>query len=69
MCIGGRVPIQRKDGAWYHTSECCYNPYIAKWAGEEGYKSLKEVGVITNEMNTSFDIELINKTLTKLYES
>jgi SPASM domain peptide maturase of grasp-with-spasm system len=44
VCVDNRIPKQRTDSTWYHESECDYNPYIAKWANEEGYKSLKESG-------------------------
>lgn len=42
FCVDNRLPIQQKGGLWYHEIECNYNPYIAKWRDEEGYKSLKE---------------------------
>jgi len=40
ICPDNRIPQKRKDGSWYHDSECDYNPYIAKWIGEEGYHTL-----------------------------
>jgi radical SAM protein with 4Fe4S-binding SPASM domain len=40
MCVDSRTPVQTKNGKWIHKIECKYNPYIAKWEGEEGYKSL-----------------------------
>ncbi len=54
MCVDNRIPIERTKDEWFHTLECNYNPYIAKWEGEEGYKALKECGVISNE--TGFTI-------------
>lgn len=67
MCIDKRIPIQRieKDN-WFHRSECHYNPYIAKWKGEEGYRSLAECGIISNEVGFSIDhkrLEAINQEL------
>lgn len=42
ICSDNRIPKQRVDSTWYHESECNYNPYIAKWSDEAGYKSVKE---------------------------
>ena len=66
MSIDNRIPYQRQDGSWYHKEEPNYNPYIAKWKSEEGYKTLAECGVISNEKGFSIDhkkIEEINKEL------
>ncbi len=37
MCTDQRVP-EKKAGQWVHNIDCRYNPYIAKWAWEEGYE-------------------------------
>jgi hypothetical protein len=66
MCVDNRLPFQRKDGSWYHKIECNYNPYICKWKNEEGYKTLEECGVISNENGFSINhkkISTINKVL------
>lgn len=66
MCLDKRLPKQNSKGNWYHTVECDYNPYIAKWKGEEGYKTLAECGVISNESEFTIDhdkIAEINKEL------
>ncbi|PCI95916.1 MAG: hypothetical protein COB15_11600 [Flavobacteriales bacterium] len=68
MCVDNRLPFQREDGTWYHKEECNYNPYICKWRGEEGYLSLKECGVTSNESGFNINhekIEAINKILWK----
>ncbi len=39
MCTDGRIPKQSEDGTWYHETACNYNPYMAKWKGEIGYKN------------------------------
>ena len=49
ICIDSRTPIQRKSGGWFFAEECNYNPYIAKWKGEDGYKPLIEIGVTSNK--------------------
>ena len=59
MCIDNRIPFQRKKNEWYHKIECNYNPYIAKWAHEEGFVSLAESGVISNEDQFFIDHELL----------
>lgn len=59
MCLDNRLPYQGREGSWYHKTECNYNPYIAKWKGEEGYRTLAECGVISNHEEFSIDHEKI----------
>lgn len=68
ICLDNRVPIHRKINEWYHESECQYNPYIAKWQGEEGYKSLNECGVFSNENGFQIDHQKINEINKHLWE-
>ena len=63
-----RVPYQRPDREWYHKIECNYNPYIAKWKGEDGYRTLSDCGVISNENEFSIDHERIAKINEELWE-
>lgn len=66
ICSDSRLPIHTKNNNWYYNSECNYNPYIAKWKDEDGYKTLAECGVISNENGFSIDhdkIAEINKVL------
>jgi hypothetical protein len=49
MCVDNRIPKQTKVGSWYYETECNYNPYISKWKGEGGYKTLIECGIVSNE--------------------
>jgi len=37
MCIDPRIPEKITKNSWKCKLECKYNPYIAKWEGEEGY--------------------------------
>ena len=67
MCFDNRTPKKRLDNTWYHNTECNYNPYIAKWAGEEGYKTLSECGIISNEDGFSIDEEKIAKINAELW--
>ncbi len=61
MCVDNRVPIERKSNEWYNSLECNYNPYIGKWEGEEGYLSLADCGVISNEKGFIIDHEKVRK--------
>ena len=72
MCVDNRLPHQRKDSSWYHKLECNYNPYICKWENEDGYQTLKECGVISNENGFSINhekIAIINNMLWKEEET
>lgn len=55
MCIDNRIPIKNNNGEWYHKTECNYNPYIAKWKGDIGYKSLVESGIEFNNGELKID--------------
>ena len=68
MCIENRIPIQRNKNEWFHKIECKYNPYIAKWEGEEGYQTLEECGVLSNEKGFSIDHEKIAKINAVLWD-
>jgi hypothetical protein len=59
MCVDNRLPYKRSEKEWYHKIECNYNPYIAKWEGEEGYQTLAECGVISNDKGCSIDHDKI----------
>jgi hypothetical protein len=59
MCSDHRAPIRLDSDNWYHTTECSYNPYICKWKGEEGYRTLAECGVVSNAEGFIIDHERI----------
>ncbi len=66
LCLDSRTPEQREgSGSWYHERECEYNPYVAKWKGEEGYRSLAESGVQMSPTHIvdSKKLEQINRVL------
>lgn len=63
MCVDQRLPSLRKKDEWFHFTECDYNPYISKWKNENGYRTLFECGIISNENEFSIDhnkVALIN---------
>lgn len=59
MCMDNRVPQPRTPESWFHERECPYNPYICKWKGEEGYRTLAECGVVSNAKGFSNDHERV----------
>jgi hypothetical protein len=61
ICVDSRLPFKRNKNDWYHKNECNYNPYICKWVNEDGYQTLEECGVISNETGFSIDHEEIAK--------
>lgn len=66
MCVDNRIPKQRSNNEWYMETECNYNPYIAKWNNEDGYKSLSECGVVSNQVGFKINrkkISEINKVI------
>lgn len=42
MCVDNRIPQRRKKDEYFFLNECCYNPYIAKWQGEQDYESVQD---------------------------
>lgn len=67
MCINDKLPKQRTDGSWFHTSECDYNPYIARWKREDGYVPLTDSGVSVYESGFNIDIQKLNSIIEKLW--
>lgn len=55
ICLDNRIPLQRSNGSYYHLTECDYNPYLAKWKGEDGYLPLCESGVTSDEQEFRID--------------
>ena len=58
-CYDTRIPVRCTSSGWRYTSECNYNPYICKWKGEEGYRTLAVCGVSSNAEGFSIDHERI----------
>lgn len=67
MCFDNRLPEKRKDGSWFHKSECDYNPYIGKWKGEEGYRTLNESSITSSKTGFSIDYDKVNKINQELW--
>ncbi len=49
MCTDCRVYIKDNENIYSQPSKCNYNPYIAKWQGEEGYVPVEECGIYSRE--------------------
>ena len=49
MCTDCRVFIKDPENIYSQPAKCTYNPYIAKWQGEEGYVPVEECGTYTWE--------------------
>ena len=49
MCTDCRVFIKDPENIYSQPAKCTYNPYIAKWQGEEGYVPVEECGTYTRE--------------------
>lgn len=67
MCSDKRVPIQRSDQTWFHTTECAYNPFISKWKGESGYQSLAACGVQSDAFGFTLDLAQLERVNTSLW--
>lgn len=57
-CLDCRA-YHKNERSSNHPSKCNYNPYIAKWKGEEGYRTLAECGVESDASGFSIDHERI----------
>lgn len=49
MCTDCRVFIKDPTNIHSQPAKCSYNPYIAKWVGEDGYISIEECSIFTKE--------------------
>lgn len=47
-CMDNRI-VNNFGEHFMYKEHCLYNPYIAKWEGDDGYISVKECGDYTNE--------------------
>ena len=61
MCTDCRAFIKDPDNIYSQPAKCPYNPYIAKWQGEEGYVSVEECGTYTKEKGFVVNKRKVNK--------
>ncbi|MVO07678.1 hypothetical protein GOQ30_00705 [Flavobacterium sp. TP390] len=67
LCVDNRLPIKIKNN-WVHEEECNYNPYISKWSHEDGFKSLKELDIITKNGYLEMNKEKLSLITNELWE-
>lgn len=68
MCVDSRIPVKHlKENRWYHTDECNYNPFIAKWEHEKDYKPLIESGVYVKRDKMEIDYNRLSEVIEGLY--
>jgi SPASM domain peptide maturase of grasp-with-spasm system len=66
MCTDCRVFIKDPENIYSQPAKCTYNPYIAKWQGEEGYVPVEECGTYARETGFVVNherVEELNKLL------
>jgi SPASM domain peptide maturase of grasp-with-spasm system len=59
MCTDCRCFLKDSENIYSQPAKCTYNPYIAKWAGEDGYVSVEECGCYSKETGFIPDTEKI----------
>jgi SPASM domain peptide maturase of grasp-with-spasm system len=68
MCLDCRAFVDNPDNMYSHPSRCNYNPYIAKWKGEEGFQSVADCGIDSNEKTFSIDHDRVKSINTVLWD-
>jgi hypothetical protein len=66
-CTDLQQPKMAKSGFFYKEKECDYNPFISKWKNEDGYKTLIECGITSNEKGFSIDLDKIASINSELW--
>jgi len=67
LCTDCRCFIKDPDNIYSQPTNCRYNPYICKWEGEDGYKSVEECGIYTKISGFIPDHEKIKNINNKLW--
>ncbi len=62
MCSDCRCFIKNPQDIYSQPAKCCYNPYIAKWQGEEGYITVEQWRV----QNPKWETKAKRKPLVKV---
>ncbi len=61
MCTDCLTFIKDPENIYSQPAKCPYNPYIAKWQGEEGYVPIEECGTYTKEKGFVVNKRKVNK--------
>jgi len=67
MCTDCRCFIKDPENIYSQPTKCTYNPYIAKWAGEDGYVSVEECGNYSKETGFVPNQEKIKEINNKIW--
>ncbi len=67
ICTDCRAFIKDPDNIYSQPAKCHYNPYIAKWKGEEGYVAVEECGTYTKETGFVVNKRKVNKLNKEIY--
>jgi hypothetical protein len=67
MCVDRRELFKDKNGDWFHKKECAYNPFIAKWEGEDDYLSLKNCGIVSDYSGFAIDNEVYESVFKQIW--
>lgn len=60
MCTDCRAHVKDPENIHSQPAKCPYNPYIAKWAGEDGYIPVEECGIYSKEKGFVVDEQKVN---------
>lgn len=60
MCTDCRAYLKQANNIYSQPAKCNYNPYIAKWKGEEGYIAVEECGFYNEAGNFVLDKEKVD---------
>ncbi|MDR0438133.1 MAG: grasp-with-spasm system SPASM domain peptide maturase [Bacteroidales bacterium] len=69
VCTDCRCFIKDPQNIHSQPSKCFYNPYIAKWKGEEGYVSIEDCGSYSKESGFTPNHKKIAEINKQLWES
>jgi len=67
LCTDCRAHIKDTENIYSQPANCCYNPYIAKWKGEEGYVPVEECGSYSTKTGFIINKEKIEALHLKLW--
>ncbi len=68
ICTDCRAFRDNEKDLFSRPSKCKYNPYIGKWSHEDGFRTLSECGVISNENEFSIDHDRIAEINKEIWE-
>lgn len=67
MCTDCRAYIKDPENIYSQPAKCTYNPYIAKWEGEDGYVSIEKCGKYSRRKGFVVDENKVNALNNELW--